>query len=93
MITKTTKPEKLIGWEEEFDEIGFGNQMRIPGGKYGAKRVELKSFLHSKLVAQQEKTEKMVLERVRMGVWDTNCKCCQVNLARLSKLSEMEEEK
>lgn len=32
-------------WEKEFDEIGFGNQAMIPGGKYGAKRVELKKFI------------------------------------------------
>ena len=49
---------ELIDWEQEFDEIGFGNQMRVPGGKYGAKRVELKSFLRSKLLAQQEEFEK-----------------------------------
>ena len=38
------KLEKLLA---EFDEIGFGNQARIPGGKYGAKRVELKDFIRT----------------------------------------------
>ena len=34
---------------KEFNEIGFGNQAIIPGGKYGAKRVELKDWLTTAL--------------------------------------------
>ena len=97
MITKTTKPEKLIDWEGEFDKKlrWFANGEGSPD--------DLKSFLHSKLLAQQEKTEKAVLERVRKMLpkkriminpvpdsdeligWNS----CVEDL--LSKLSEMEE--
>ena len=44
MIDKVMKAKM-----KEFDEIGFSNQARIPGGKYGAKRVELKDWLTTAL--------------------------------------------
>ena len=44
MINKVMKAKM-----KEFNEIGFGNQAIIPGGKYGAKRVELKDWLTTAL--------------------------------------------
>jgi len=44
MIDKVMKAKM-----KEFNEIGFGNQAIIPGGKYGAKRVELKDWLTTAL--------------------------------------------
>ena len=49
MIDKVMKAKM-----KEFDEIGFSNQARIPGGKYGAKRVELKDWLTTALSTAQE---------------------------------------
>ena len=46
---------------KEFDEIGFSNQARIPGGKYGAKRVELKDFIRQLLKADR----KAIREEIR----------------------------
>lgn len=54
-------PTKPNNWEAEFDEIGFGNQMRVPGGKYGAKRVELKTFIfHLLQESRREVIESMI---------------------------------
>lgn len=108
MTTKTIKPGELIGWEEverEFDDRFGPKQEDIKVGSnsnhtYGT----FKSFLHSKLFAQQEKTEKMVLEGVRGMVGNSPTiyignhpmivkdgqYCFRDDL--LSKLSEMEEE-
>ena len=51
---------------EEFETIGFGNQVRIPGGKYGAKRIELINYLiHSMQKAYDEgrKIERRIIEK------------------------------
>ena len=45
---------------KEFDEIGFGNQTIIPGGKYGAKRVELKDFIRQLLKADRKAIRKEI---------------------------------
>ena len=68
---------KLIDWEEVERELekelglNLNNEVEIIFGRYGVGMKEnerlkwLESFLHSKLLAQQKKTEKVVLERVR----------------------------
>ena len=43
---------------EEFEAIGFGNQMRIPGGQYGAKRIELINFLITSMQKAYEEGKK-----------------------------------
>ena len=109
MKTKVSPKEETrrstANWEKEIEHYLFDtnlrwsflhtkiiNRMPIRAGD-AEEYVNTIEKTKALLSAQQKKTEKMVLERVRMGVWDTNCKCCQVNLARLSKLSEMEEKK
>ena len=52
--------QEVKGWEEKFDEIGFGNQARISGGKYGAKRVELKDFIRQLLEADHKSIREKV---------------------------------
>ena len=56
MIDKVMKAKM-----KEFNEIGFGNQARIPGGKYGTKRVELKDFIRQLLKADR----KAIREEIR----------------------------
>lgn len=51
-------------WEKEFDEIGFGNQARIPGGKYGAKRVELKDFIKQAITSAVEEERASCKEKL-----------------------------
>ena len=58
MIDKVMKAKM-----KQFNEIGFGNQAIIPGGKYGAKRVELKDWLTTALSqAQAEARGEMLLK-------------------------------
>ena len=66
---------------KEFDETGFGNQARIPGGKYGAKRVELKDWLVKTLSqATAEARERIMGEMGKLKenrYWITCEKCNQ----------------
>lgn len=59
-----TVVQSVVKWEEEFDEIGFGNQAMIPGGKYGVKRVELKTFISNLLKSERERIREGVQEMI-----------------------------
>lgn len=50
---------------EEMREIGFGNQAIIPGGKYGAKRVELYDFVQSKIKEAKREEREEIKETLR----------------------------
>lgn len=54
----------MDNWKEEFDAIGFGNQARIPGGKYGAKRIELKQFIQQTI----DKRDFELLKKINMVI-------------------------
>lgn len=68
--TENTKPN---GWEQDFDEIGFGNQMRVPGGKYGAKRVELKSFISQAILSAEERAREEAVSKLMTRCEDEHC--------------------